>query len=62
MVYPEHWACSQGGFVMDFSDIEDHVREADADEDSLQMRATSTLRQAQAELLHLNELGMKEDE
>ena len=26
-VYPEHWACSQRGFVMDFSDIEDSVGE-----------------------------------
>jgi putative transposase len=30
-VYSEHWACSQGGFLMDFSDIEDHVGEPDAD-------------------------------
>jgi hypothetical protein len=26
-VYPEHWACSSGGFSMDFSDIEDHLGE-----------------------------------
>jgi putative transposase len=26
-VYPENWTCSQGGFVMDFSDIEDRVGE-----------------------------------
>jgi putative transposase len=30
-VYPEHWACSKGGFAMDFSDIEDHVGEPDAE-------------------------------
>jgi putative transposase len=31
-VYPEHWACASGGFVMDFSDIEDDVGEPDLDD------------------------------